>query len=274
MARTVLGRGLSALIPNKVNVETNLKMVSVDQISPNPEQPRRFVEDDFFKELVSSVRQFGVLQPLVVQEKNGGLELIAGERRYRAALEAKIQELPVVVKKIKSDLEGFEIALIENIQRQDLNPLEEARAFRYLLDDCDVSQDKLAKHLGKSRSYIANSVRLLNLEESVLQMLSAGQLSAGHARTLVTLEPSKQKSLAKKVAEEGMSVRQLENITSQALLKKKAQNVPDDFSFLENQLGQKIEAKVKVKSKGHKGRIEIRFSSLKELEKIKERLLG
>jgi len=274
MARTVLGRGLSALIPSK-NQEIDLKQIPISQINPNADQPRHFVEDDAFKELIDSVRQFGVLQPLVVKEKNGGFEIIAGERRYRAALAAGVRELPAVVKKVKSEVEGFEIALIENIQREDLTPLEEARAFRYLLDDCRISQDKLAKHLGKSRSYIANAVRLLNLEEQVQRFIEEGGISAGHARALITLEPARQRLLANKIVQQGLSVRQIEALAGNGRSGKKTKKADSvDFSVLEKQLSEKTGAKVKVKSAGCKGRIEIHFDNEQELEKIKDKLLA
>ena len=274
MARTVLGRGLSALIPSK-NLEIDLKQIPVEQINPNPNQPRNFVEDDSFKELVVSVKQFGVLQPLVVKEQNGGFEIIAGERRFRAAKEAGVRELPAVVKKIKNEVEGFEMALIENLQREDLSPLEEAGAFRYLLDDCRISQDKLAKHLGKSRSYIANSVRLLNLEEQVQRFIEEGDLSASHARALVTLEPSRQRLLANKVVQQGLSVRQVEFLASDRRAGGKTERASAaDFSVLEKQLSEKIGAKVKIKSRDNQGRVEIYFADAAELEKIKEKLLA
>jgi len=274
MARTVLGRGLSALIPSK-NQEIDLKQIPINQISPNDDQPRHFVEDEAFKELIDSVRQFGILQPLVVKEKNGGFEIIAGERRYRAASAAGIRELPAVVKKVKNEVEGFEMALIENIQREDLTPLEEARAFRYLLDDCQISQDKLAKHLGKSRSYIANSVRLLNLEEQVQLFIEEGEISAGHARALITLEPARQRLLANKIVQQGLSVRQIEALAGNRGNGQKTQKAKaTDLSSLEKQLSEKTGAKVKIKSHNYQGRIEIHFANEAEFERIKKKLLA
>lgn len=280
MANSVLGRGLSALIPNKSNLEVSLRQMPIGDITPNPNQPRTFNDDQSFLELVNSVKQFGVLQPLIVKEKNGGFEIVAGERRYRAALTVGIQELPVVVKKVKNELESFEIALIENIQRQDLSPLEEARAYRYLMDDCKVSQEKLARQLGKSRSYIANAVRLLSLNESVQQLIETGRLSAGHARALVTLDAKKQIAMAEKIINDGLSVRQVEALISEkkitaANINQRAKNsaAADDFSFLEEELSKKMQTKVKIKSHRSKGRIEIFFSNYKELSKIKKKLL-
>ena len=278
MARTVLGRGLSALIPNNKGEapEIDIKQISTGQIVPNPDQPRDFSVNKSFEELVSSVKQCGILQPLVVREKDDNdFEIIAGERRYRAALEAGIDELPVVVRSIKNQTEGFELALIENIQREDLSPLEEARAYRHLLDDCQISQDKLAKHLGKSRSHIANTVRLMTLDASVQDLLENGSISASHARTLITLDPAKQRTLAKKIIEEGLSVRQIEDFSGNGengqKAKKRAKR--DDFAFLEEELGKSLEAKVKVRSRNRAGHIEIYFDNYKELNKIKKKLL-
>lgn len=278
MARTVLGRGLNALIPNKSEeISVDIKQVGIRQISPNPEQPRNFVVNESFEELVGSVKQCGILQPLVVRQKDDeGFEIIAGERRYRAALEAGIDELPVVVRNIKNQTEGFELALIENIQREDLSSLEEARAYRYLLDDCKVSQDKLAKHLGKSRSHIANTVRLLTLDESVQDLLENGSISSSHARTLVALEPARQRALAKKIIEQGLSVRQIEDISNEnSNGNNGAKRSPraDDFTFLEEELSKSTGSKVKVKSRKSRGRVEIYFDNNKELNAIKKKLL-
>lgn len=279
MPRVVLGRGLSALIPNKNKDNSALQRIQTGKITANENQPRKFFEDTAFQELKESVKQFGVLQPLIVKAKSNSegenFELIAGERRYRAAVAVGIQEIPCVVKNVKSDIEGFEIALIENIQREDLNPLEEARAYRYLLDDCNISQDKLAKQLGKSRSYIANSVRLLNLDEPVQQLVGTGKLSAGHARALVTLEPAKQSSLAKRAVDQGLSVRQLENIVGN---KPNTKTITirkfDDYSELQQQLSRKMDAKVRIKSQNDKGHIEIYFNDGEELKNIKNKLIN
>ena len=277
MARTVLGRGLNALIPNKnEDTSVDIKQVAIRQISPNAEQPRDFVVNKSFEELVGSVKQCGILQPIVVRRKDDeGFEIIAGERRYRAALEVGIDKLPVVIRNVKDQTEGFELALIENIQREDLTSLEEARAYRHLLDDCNISQDKLAKHLGKSRSHIANTVRLLTLDESVQELLANGSISSSHARTLVTLEPARQRALAKRIIEEGMSVRQIEDISNENPNgnREKTSSKADDFTFLEEELRKSTGSKVKVKSKNCRGRVEIYFDNSKELNAIKKKLL-
>ena len=220
-----LGRGLSALMAD-INiapgqVEANgpparrTDMLPVDQIRPNPDQPRRsFVEGDL-ADLAESIKAKGILQPLIVRPSQGqsGYEIVAGERRWRAAQIAKIHEVPVLIRDL-SDTEVLEIAIIENIQRADLNPIEEAQAFRQLMDRFGHTQEKLAEALSKSRSYIANLLRLLNLPEDVRAHVIAGKLSAGHARALITTpDPSK---LAREVIDQGLSVRETENLVKRA----------------------------------------------------------
>lgn len=220
-----LGRGLSALMAD-INiapgqVEANgpptrrTDMLPVDQIRPNPDQPRRnFVEEDL-ADLAESIKAKGILQPLIVRPSQGqsGYEIVAGERRWRAAQIAKIHEVPVLIRDL-SDTEVLEIAIIENIQRADLNPIEEAQAFRQLMDRFGHTQEKLADALSKSRSYIANLLRLLNLPEDVRAHVISGKLSAGHARALITTpDPSK---LAREVIDRGLSVRETENLVKRA----------------------------------------------------------
>ncbi|GGO33387.1 chromosome segregation DNA-binding protein [Gemmobacter aquaticus] len=220
-----LGRGLSALMAD-INiapgqVEANgpptrrTDMLPVDQIRPNPDQPRRnFVEEDL-ADLAESIKAKGILQPLIVRPSQGqsGYEIVAGERRWRAAQLAKVHEVPVLIRDL-SDTEVLEIAIIENIQRADLNPIEEAQAFRQLMDRFGHTQEKLADALSKSRSYIANLLRLLNLPEEVRAHVISGKLSAGHARALITTpDPSK---LAREVIDRGLSVRETENLVKRA----------------------------------------------------------
>jgi len=277
MARSVLGRGLSALIPNKDELDTSFKYVETGKVSPNPKQPRSFSQDQSFQELVKSVKRFGILQPLIIRrnsKEEERYEIVAGERRYRAAIEVGITRLPAVVKKVKSDIESFELALIENIQRQDLSPIDEAQAFRYLLDDCNISQDKLAKLLGKSRSSIANSVRLLNLDSQVQELVDKRVLSAGHARVLVPLERQKQRTLARKVIDEGISVRALEGIVGSKTIVKKVKNKRfDNLESLENEFRQSTDLEVQIISEDNKGYVKIYFENKKELKRLKQKLL-
>jgi ParB family chromosome partitioning protein len=208
-----LGRGLSALMadvaadqavatdaaPRRADI-----LVPIEQVRPNPDQPRRTFTEDELKDLAQSIREKGIIQPLIVRRKDDSYEIVAGERRWRAAQIAKLHELPVILRDY-DDTEVLEVAIIENIQRTDLNPVEEAAGYRQLMDKFGHTQEKLSEVLGKSRSYIANLIRLLNLPDDVQDMLTAGKRSAGHARALITAEtPS---VLAARVVAEGLSVR-------------------------------------------------------------------
>lgn len=215
-----LGRGLSALMADVstqdvgggLNRPRSESLVAIEQIAPNPDQPRRSFTEQNLRELSDSIRAKGVLQPLIVRRRPSGLaqyQIVAGERRWRAAQMAQLHELPVIVRDL-SDLEVLEIAIIENIQRADLNPVEEATGFRQLMDKFGHTQEKLAEALGKSRSYIANLLRLLQLPSEVLDLLVDGQLSAGHARALITTDNPT--ALARLVVEKGLSVRETERL--------------------------------------------------------------
>lgn len=214
--RRGLGRGLSALMADVgmaeaavVRGNAAVRDVAIEQVVPNPDQPRRRFDDEALTDLANSIREKGILQPLLVREKAGGFEIIAGERRWRAAQLAKLHSVPVLVRDY-SDTEVLEVAIIENIQRADLNPIEEAAAYQQLIERFGHTQDKLAESLGKSRSYIANSLRLLVLPNDVLGLVESGSLSAGHARALVTSENAS--VLARKVVDRGMTVREIERL--------------------------------------------------------------
>jgi ParB family chromosome partitioning protein len=222
--RRGLGRGLSALM---ADVEPDLtsetagkhlgqRVLPIEQINPNPEQPRKTFAEEALNDLADSIREKGVIQPLVVRpspKTDGSYEIVAGERRWRAAQKAKLHELPVVVRDF-DDSEVLEIAIIENIQRADLNPMEEASGYRQLMDSFGHTQEKVSQALGKSRSHIANSLRLLTLPIEVQDMLQKGQLSAGHARTLVTAQDPI--GLAKEIVKKGLSVRAAERLAKRA----------------------------------------------------------
>ncbi|MBC6443622.1 MAG: ParB/RepB/Spo0J family partition protein [Rhodobacteraceae bacterium] len=226
--KKALGRGLSALMadielpshgmkdPEIIGVQT----VEITKIFTNPEQPRRTFDEEDLADLARSVAEKGIIQPLIVREhpNGGGYEIVAGERRWRAAQRAKIDRIPVIVRNF-SDLEMLEIAIIENIQRADLNPVDEARGYRMLMQKFGHTQDKLSDALGKSRSYLANTMRLLNLPEPVLQMLSDGQLSVGHARAMITADDPV--ALAKKTVARGLSVRQVETRSKKSATSRK-----------------------------------------------------
>ncbi|MFZ0098448.1 MAG: ParB/RepB/Spo0J family partition protein [Gemmobacter sp.] len=281
-----LGRGLSALMadiniaPGQVEASgptaRRPDMLPVDQIRPNPDQPRRsFVEEDL-ADLAESIKAKGILQPLIVRPSQGqaGYEIVAGERRWRAAQLAKIHEVPVLIRDL-SDTEVLEIAIIENIQRADLNPIEEAQAFRQLMDRFGHTQEKLADALSKSRSYIANLLRLLNLPEDVRGHVISGKLSAGHARALITTsDPSK---LAREVIDRGLSVRETENLVKRASSPispprptGERQSVAKDADTiaLERDLIANLGMQVSILHEpgGERGEIRIRYNTLDDLD--------
>lgn len=293
-----LGKGLDSLIPSKTSVEKetgpsenigssasenenaykDAVMVDIQKVEPNREQPRKTFNEDALLELSESIKQFGVLQPLLVQDKNDYYEIIAGERRWRAAKMAKVKEVPVVIKNL-SEQEIVEISLIENIQREDLNPIEEALAYKRLLEEFDLKQDEVAERVSKSRTAVTNSMRLLKLSQEVQQMLIDDMLSNGHARALLAIEdPEKQYSLAQKIFDEKLSVRETEKLI------KKIQNEKQEPPKEENPIDPKLEiiyqdleekmksilgTKVEIKKKdAQKGKIEIEYYSSEELDRI------
>ncbi len=257
------------------------RMLKVSDIEPNRDQPRRHFDEEALQELADSVRQYGVLSPILVQKKGDYYEIIAGERRWRAAKLAGLKEVPVIVGEY-SDREIVEISLIENIQREDLNPIEEAQAFARLLSEFGLTQEDLAKRVSKSRSVVTNSMRLLKLDQRVQQMLVDGMVTVGHARALVALEdPEQQYLIAQKVFADKLSVREVEKLVKNATAKQtnvRKEKGPD-FSFiyrdLEDRITEVIGTKVNISQKaGQKGKIEISYHSQEELERLTELLLS
>lgn len=210
-----LGRGLGALIPNDISIsddDSALQEVAIDSVVPNRLQPREHFEEDALVALTASIRELGVLQPILVRPTDGGFELIAGERRWRSAKRAGLTTIPAIIRTI-DDQVSLEHAIVENLHRQDLNAIEEAAAYRQLIDDFGLTQDEVSSRVGKSRSAVANTLRLLNLTTSVQRLLTDGLLSAGHARSLVVVsDPGLQEELATRVIAEGLTVRQIEAI--------------------------------------------------------------
>jgi len=286
-----LGRGLSALMSDvssnsRENIESsqnpsNEKLVPVEKIYPNPNQPRKSFHEEKLIELAKSIKTKGIVQPLIVRKKKGtkeSFEIVAGERRWRAAQRARIHELPVIVKEF-TDIEVLEIAIIENVQRADLNPIEEAVGYKNLMDNFDHTQDGLSKEIGKSRSHIANLLRLLNLPSAVQELLISGQLTAGHARALVTCDNPM--ALAKQIISLGLSVRDAERLAKNASQEKipnktKAKEKLADTVLLEADLSASLKMKVAINhEKGkEKGLISISYKSLDELDRISEILLN
>ncbi len=288
-----LGKGLDSLITDRrgsiakeaetVSAEKDEKkengnplMVKLSEVEPNREQPRKHFDEESLQELADSIKKYGIIQPLLVEKKEKYYEIIAGERRWRAAKLAGLKEIPVMIKEI-SEQEKMEVALIENIQREDLNPIEEAQAYKRLLEEFHLKQEDVANRLSKSRSAITNTMRLLKLDERVQMMLADGGLSAGHARALLSIEDGdKQYELALKIVDKGLSVREVE-----ALLKKKPAEKKDSelssrenliYRNFENNLKEIYGTKVSIKDQKGKGKIEISYYSVDELERILEML--
>tara|TARA_B100000676_G_scaffold102456_1_gene102230 strand:+ start:38 stop:937 length:900 start_codon:yes stop_codon:yes gene_type:complete len=286
-----LGRGLSSLmgditkepITSGVNSEnqTDEKLVPVEKIYPNPNQPRKSFQEEKLIELANSIKTKGLVQPLIVRKKKGtkeSFEIVAGERRWRAAQRAQIHELPVIVKDF-SDIEVLEIAIIENVQRADLNPVEEALGYKNLMDNFDHTQEGLSKEIGKSRSHIANLLRLLTLPKEVQNLLISGQLTAGHARALVTSENPV--ALAKQIISLGLSVRDAERLAKNASQKNAVKKVkikekPADTVILETDLSAALKMKVLIDHEVGKenGFISISYKSLEDLDRISEMILN
>ena len=271
-----LGKGLDSLIPDHKTVKTTERkkqeveekkegeqLININKIEPNHEQPRRNFEEDSLLELADSIKQFGVLQPLIVQKRHDYYEIIAGERRWRAAKMAGIKEIPVIIKEY-TKREAVEIALIENIQRENLNPIEEAMAFKRLLTEFSLKQDEVAERVSKSRTTVTNSMRLLKLDERVQQMIVDDMISTGHARTLLAIEDhEEQYNLANKIFDEKLSVRETEKLIKELKNPKKEKEkkvIEHDFIYkdLEERMKTVMGTKVHVnpKTKG-KGKIEI-----------------
>ncbi|QHZ54311.1 ParB/RepB/Spo0J family partition protein [Brevibacillus sp. NSP2.1] len=271
-----LGKGLNALITsNLIEEGEQVKEVSFSEIRPNPYQPRKEFEQSAIDELANSIREHGIIQPLIVRKSIKGYELVAGERRLRAAKLAGLKQVPVVVKAY-TDQQLMEIALIENLQRENLNPLEEAEAYEKLIAHHDYTQEQLAQRIGKSRPHVANMLRLLQLPESIRKMVSAAELSMGHARALLGVSDEKvQKQLAKDVVEKGLNVRQLEELVKQLSVsretkKKKPAKSEPILIELEERLRSRFGTAVKIKKGAKRGKIEIDFYSQEDLQRIIE----
>ncbi|ASM73959.1 MULTISPECIES: ParB/RepB/Spo0J family partition protein [Roseobacteraceae] len=287
-----LGRGLSALMADVNEAEqvaqestaSGVRSVPIERVKPNPEQPRkRFTQDDL-DDLAASIAEKGVIQPLIVREKDGAFEIVAGERRWRAAQMAKLHELPVIVRDF-DDIEVLEVAIIENIQRADLNAIEEAAGYRQLMDKFGHTQEKMAEALGKSRSHIANLLRLLQLPEDVVEMVRTGDLSSGHARALITADdPS---ALARKVVAEGLSVRATEALVKSMQgrndpaapktgTKRSGEAKDADTKALEGDLSAALGMTVSLSHKpgAESGQLSISYKTLEELDELCRMLSG
>ena len=283
--RTGLGKGLDSMIPPKATQravkedkntisKTGETILKINEVEPNKKQPRKFFNEEALQELSDSIKQHGIVQPLVVAKKDDYFEIIAGERRWRAAKMAGLKEIPVVIKDL-SDQEIMEVALIENIQREDLNPIEEAQAYQRLIKEYNYKQDELAERVSKSRVAVTNSMRLLKLDERVQKMIIDDMISAGHARALLAITDSeKQYTIAMKVFDEKLSVRETEKLIKNLdkQVKPKVNTTPEnDFIYrdIENKLKESMGTKVIIHNKdNNKGKIEIEYYSQDDFERI------
>ncbi|MCJ1909092.1 ParB/RepB/Spo0J family partition protein [Planococcus ruber] len=272
-----LGKGINALFPGEtVSESEKINQISISQLRTNPYQPRKIFDEAALQELSDSIKEHGILQPVVVRKVGTHFELVVGERRFRAAKLAKMKEVPAIVKDL-NDQQMMELAILENLQREDLTPIEEAEAYQKLMEALNLTQEQLAFRLGKSRPHIANHVRLLALPEPVRQMISDKKLTMGHGRTLLGLRTKKLISeTAEKVVKESMNVRQLENLVQrlnedvprETVEKKKNLFIEEKQSELRDRFG----TNVQIKKSKNKGKIEIEFFSEEDLERILELL--
>lgn len=275
MNKKKLGRGLGELLGDALDDTGRVMDISIDEISPNPWQPRRDFDEESLNALASSIRENGLIQPVVVRKKKDGTyELAAGERRWRAAKMAGLTVIPAISKEY-DNRSMAEMALVENLQRKDLNPVDEGMAYRKLMDEYGLTQENISKKVGKSRPYVANMVRLLDLPEEVKDFLSKGQLTAGQARPLLGLESDAEKvQLARRIVKEGLSARKVEDIIREGKEPKKKEDPPAAafMKAVEEKLGLSVGSKVRIRiGKGknaHKGTISISFSNDEEFQRI------
>ncbi len=285
--KTGLGKGLDSLIPiSKKEKTAEKKMIGagekkeseirlkITEIEPNREQPRKTFNEDALLELAESIKNFGVIQPIIVQKREDYYEIIAGERRWRAAKMAGLSEVPVIIKNF-SDLEAVEIALIENIQRENLNPIEEAYAYRRLFEEFHLKQDEIAEKVSKSRTAVTNAIRLLKLDKRVQQMLMDDMITTGHARALLGIEDAEEQVyLAHKIFDEKMSVREVEKFVQKMHTEKKQKKVPENnfvYQEIEEKMKEILGTKVIVRHhKSSRGKIEIEYYSNEDLDRIFE----
>ena len=280
MDKKVLGRGISALIPEKEERDQGgVLYLNLERIRPNPLQPREQFDNQSLEELTQSIKEKGIIQPVLVRRRGDYYELIAGERRFRAAKSLNLKEIPVIVREAE-DQDSLELSLIENIQRQDLNAIEEARAYQYLIEKFKLTQEGLSEIIGKARVTIANSLRLLNLPQEIQEEIRKGRISFAHGRALLELEDhNQQRRLTQEVISKGLSVRELEN-----LLKTKRPKAPrsrtrqasaDPYvSVIEEELQHVLATKVRVSKQKKRGRIIIEFYSKEDLDRIVSKIRG
>jgi ParB family chromosome partitioning protein len=274
MERKALGKGISALIPEKISGrEEKIIYVPIEQIKPSPFQPREVFDNQNIEELAQSIKEKGVIQPLLVRRKGDYYELIAGERRLRASNMLNLKELPIIVKEV-DDPDSLELALIENIQRQDLNPIEEAHAFQYLIEKFQVTQEKISEILGKARVSITNTLRLLKLPREIQEEIKKGRISFAHGKALLEIEDeNKQRKFAQEIISKGLSVQELENLIKthrprSIKLRARSSTKEPYVAALEEELQHVLATKVRISKRKKRGHILIEFYSPEDLERI------
>ncbi len=256
--------------------ENSIRYIDINDIKPNANQPRKDFNEEKISELADSILEHGIIQPLVLRKSGKGYEIVAGERRWRAARKAELKKIPCIIREL-TDEQNMLLSIIENMQREDLNPIEEAEAIHQMVDTYGLTQEQVSKSLGKSRPYITNALRLLRLPDEVQLLVTEGQLTAGHARALVTIEDkNKLVSLAKKAAEEGLSVREMERLANEAISeekkkpRKRSKARPPEVAAVEEELKDILGTRVNLKQRGRKGKLEIEYYSRDELERLLE----
>ena len=281
MERKALGRGITALIPEKeAEKGEKIAYLKLEEVKPSPFQPREDFDNQSMEELTQSIKEKGVIQPILVRRKGEHYELIAGERRWRAANILKINEIPAIIREVE-DADSLELSLIENIQRQDLNPIEEARAYKYLIDKFNLTQEKLSEVLGKARVTVTNTLRLLNLPQEIQEEIKKGRLSFAHGRTLLEIDdPIQQRRLAQQAISNSLSVKELENLVKRQRSKvlkryrEEARTTEPYVAVLEEELQQILATKVRINKRKKRGQIIIEFYSSEELERIANKIRG
>ncbi len=279
MTKKGLGKGLESLIPiSHIKDRSYVTEVEVEQLMPNLYQPRQDFDQEKMDELKESIKVHGIIQPIIVRESTKGYEIVAGERRLKAAKEIGLKKVPVIIRQF-NNLKTFEVALVENIQREDLNPIDQAYAFKRLMDEFELTHQELAEMTGKSRTFISNSIRLLNLDDWLKDRVASGKISFGHAKVLLGLDNNQiQEEFGQKIIEQGLSVRDLERMVNKWAKNKEKKisskrKMVQYFPELEKKMVEKFGTKVKIEFKGKRGNINFEFYSKEDLNRISSLLL-
>ena len=273
MKRRVLGRGLGALLP-KPETASFFLQIELDRIRPNPFQPRIRMDSAKLQELADSITENGVLQPIVVRSRPEGYEIVAGERRWKAAQQAGLSRIPAVVQDL-SDERMVEVAVVENIQRDELSPIEEAHAYHILIEDFKLTQEQVSQRVGRSRAAVANTLRLLRLPKAVQESLLDGKISMGHARALIPLTQAQQLKLARQIVSEDLSVRQVERRVKALRLGRvsRAASLDPNVKAAQQRLQRRWKTRVQIRARGAKGQIVFHYDSSEELDRLYENLM-